>query len=210
MQAVREHARHVAIQTINSGLFASRSDLKADLQISKLSAEQEIEPRNTFGLAPTLMQETRSRDIAETELPNGLRPDFVYKGSVHAERKHRGRGSPDALRAVYIEDDKAGMRGKDALIDRLLAQVSQCCSGQLPPHMHQRWMSMKRLWETFEDAQCSRQARQCPSRQDTSWTLFGHTLNREIIVRFYSEHRALYLCRGGKRNANTPCHSCAP
>ena len=99
-------------------------------------------------MAPTSIQEVRSRDIAETELPNVLRNDFIHKGSVHAERKCRGRGSPDVLRAVYMEDDKAGMRGKDALIERLLAQVSQCCSGLLPPHIHQRWMSMKRLWET--------------------------------------------------------------
>jgi len=46
VQAVRERARHVAVQAINSGLFAARNDLKADLQISKLSAEQEIELRN--------------------------------------------------------------------------------------------------------------------------------------------------------------------
>jgi len=107
-----------------------------------------MELRNTFGLAPTPVQETRSRDIVGTELPNVLRPDFVYKGSVHAERKRKGRGTSDFLRAVYIEDDKAGMRGKDALIERLPAQSSRCCSGLLPPHIHQRWMSMKRLWET--------------------------------------------------------------
>ncbi|KEQ76613.1 hypothetical protein M436DRAFT_78366 [Aureobasidium namibiae CBS 147.97] len=148
VQAVREHARHVAIQTTNSGLFAARNDIKADLQISKLFAEQEIELRNTFGLAPTPVQETQSRDIVETGLPNVLRNDFIYKGSVHAERKRRGRGSSSFLRAVYIEDDKAGTRGKHVLIDRLPSQVSQCCSGQLPPHMYQRWMSMKRLWES--------------------------------------------------------------
>jgi len=148
VQAVREHARHVAIHAINNGLYAARKEIKVDLQISKLSAKQEIELRGSFGLAPTVVREVRSRDIAETELPNVLRPDFVYKGSVHAERKRRGRGSSHALRAVYIEDDKAGIRGKDALVEILLAQVSQCCSGLLPPHIHQRWMSMKRLWET--------------------------------------------------------------
>lgn len=125
---MREHARKVAIQDINSGLFAARKELKADLKISGLSAEQEIELRDTFGLAPTPVQETRSRDVVEKELPNVLTEDFVYKGSVHAERKHWGRGSSDALRATYVEDDKAGMRGEDALIDKLLSQVSQCFS----------------------------------------------------------------------------------
>lgn len=120
--------------------------------------EQEVESRSTSGLAPTPVtetssrdiiknelpnvqaddsehkgsvhaerrrrgrgssDETRSRDIVETELPNVLKDNFEYKGSIHAERKRRGGGSSDALRAVYISDDKAGVQGKDALIDRL-------------------------------------------------------------------------------------------
>lgn len=83
-------------------------------------------------------QETRSRDIVETELPAVLRQDFVYKGSIHVVRKYKQRGSA-GLRAVYIEDDKAGLKGKNALIDRLLSQVSECCSDQLSPEIHQRW-----------------------------------------------------------------------
>lgn len=148
VEAVREHARHVAIQYINHCLMKARKTLRSELQITEISAEQEIELRSTFGLAPTVVQEVRSRDIVETELPNILRHDFVYKGSVHAERKRRGRGSSDALRAVYIDDDKAGVRGKKTLVDRLLSQVSPNCSGQLSPEMHQRWAAMPRLWET--------------------------------------------------------------
>lgn len=47
-------------------------------------------------------------------------------------------------------------------------------------------------------AQYFRQERQCPSRQDTSWALFEHTLDWEITVHFYSEHRALYLFPRGR------------
>jgi hypothetical protein len=148
IEAVRDHARHVAIQAINSGLYAARKDLQKELQITKLSTEQEVELRSTFGLAPTPIMETRARDIVETELPNVLRDDFIYKGSVHAERKRRGRGSSDELRAVYIDDDKAGSRSKDALIDRLLSQVSACCSVQLSPEMRQRWAGIQKMWET--------------------------------------------------------------
>lgn len=148
IEAVREHAREMAIHAINHGLMKARNNIKKQLQITKLSTEQEIELRSEFGLAPTPVQETRSRDIVETELPNVLRDDFVYKGSIHAVRKSKGRGSSDALRAVYVDDHNAGVRGTEALIDRLLSQVSPCCSGQLSNEMRQRWMGMKRLWET--------------------------------------------------------------
>jgi len=39
VQAVREHARHVAIQAINNDLYAARKEIKAGLRISRLSAE---------------------------------------------------------------------------------------------------------------------------------------------------------------------------
>lgn len=60
IEAVREHAREVAIQGINNGLFAARKDLKAGLQVSELFTKQEIKLRSTFGLAPTVVQTRNS------------------------------------------------------------------------------------------------------------------------------------------------------
>jgi hypothetical protein len=110
----------------------------------------QAEVRRTVGPAPSKAFETRAREIIKNDLPILLeKPNFRWAtDTTMVDRAKVRSGRPQERADAASADIKAAHKGRDALILRLLSQLSAYWVPELPVEWQTLWHTVPRSWET--------------------------------------------------------------
>lgn len=124
----------------------------------KDSVTPEIEAQicANFGAAPTRLLEARARVMIGDDLPMlESKPKFDWAADMtmrkRADLESNGGGhkaNPEFIAAALL-DIKAARKGRDALVLRLLSQVSENWAPGIPVQWRVLWYTVPQVWESY-------------------------------------------------------------